>query len=370
MDTQRNCKQTRRDFVRTCTVGALATGLAGRPVAGAGIVKEYRRGGMYYRRLGRTDLWLSLLSFGSHTCPADKLRLADDKTALTEAGQRRRDRLIERALDLGVNLLDVYDNDSQWEPVARLIREKRNRVVVSLAHLQTPAAIDRACRLFGHIDLYRFSIKDVDDRVLQSWDILRRAKGAGKIRAIGIAAHIERSFPAVLEELDGLDFMMFPYNFIHARADYSQFLPEAARREVGLIAMKPLAAGSVVSLDSVVDPRTSPEQEVLGLYGSRGHRPIVPAAVAELTRALNRTPGESLCMAAMRFAYSQPFLSSVVTGMFDDRYLTENYEALTKHRALQVEQSAVLEAARRLTLLSGASWLPEQYRWLEDEWRA
>ncbi len=373
MKNQQHGLLNRRDFARACSAAALAgLGIASTAAAAKG-PEEFQRGGMYYRRLGRTDLWLSLLAFGSHTSPDDRVRLAERKTALTEDGQRRRDRMIARALDLGVNLLDVYNSDSQWEPVARLIREKRNKVVVSLAHVKSPAAIDRACRLYGHIDMYRFAIKDVDDSALQFWDILRRAKEAGKIRTIGIGAHIERSMPAALREFDGLDFMMFPYNFIHARADYSQFLPEAARRQVGLIAMKPLAAGSIVSLDLAANPKTAPQESVLGLFRSGanpGHKPIVPAAVAELTRALNRTPGESLCSAAMRFVYSQPFLSSVATGMYDDRYLTENYEALTKFRELQTEQKAVLEAARRLTHLAGASWLPKHYQWLEEDWRA
>jgi aryl-alcohol dehydrogenase-like predicted oxidoreductase len=54
---------------------------------------------------------------------------------------------------------------------------------------------------------------------------------------------------SAVRELEGIDYVMFPYNFIHARADYGQFLPEAARRGVGLIAIKPLAAGSIVKLD-------------------------------------------------------------------------------------------------------------------------
>ncbi len=246
-------------------------------------------------------------------------------------------------------------------------------MLISLAHVRTPAGIERACRLFGYIDMYRFAIKDVDGPALETWDFLRRAKEAGKIRAIGIGAHIERSFPVALREFEGIDFLMLPYNFIHARADYSAFLAEAARRQVGLIGMKPLAAGSIVNLDPMAKIASSPQETVVGLFqsGTRpGHRPIVPAAVAELTKALNRTPGESLCMAAMRFAYSRPFLASVLTGMFEDRCLTENYQALTNYRVMQSEQMAVLEAALRLKLLVGDSWLPERYRWLDKDWRA
>ena len=65
-------------------VGWLPGGLAVSPVfatagfaaAQAGLanglppVHEFRRGGMVYRQLGRSDLYVSLLSFGSHTDPA------------------------------------------------------------------------------------------------------------------------------------------------------------------------------------------------------------------------------------------------------------------------------------------------------------
>lgn len=165
----RDALVTRRDFLRRRGAGLLGTALGGTTLA-APAVAEYRRGGMTYRRLGQTDLHLSLLSFGSHTDPADRVRAGSDRTVLTQAGQARRNRMIERALDLGVNLLDVYDSEGQWEPAARLVKEKRDRVlislmagpfqrnptdeakakgVISLAHGNMPEEIDRACEACG-----------------------------------------------------------------------------------------------------------------------------------------------------------------------------------------------------------------------------
>lgn len=212
---------TRRDFLRQCSAGLLgAIGGGALPAAPAApAFREYRRGGMTYRRLGQTDLHLSLLSFGSHTDPAVRRPAGPGRTVLTEDGQARRDRLVARAFDLGVNLLDVYDSEGQWEPAARLVAPRRDRVLVSLAHECTPREIDRACRLFGHVDLYRFHTAEIDAPALETWDVLRRARDLGKIRAIGIATHVERTLVAALRELEGLDFLFFPYNFIHARGD-------------------------------------------------------------------------------------------------------------------------------------------------------
>lgn len=340
------------------TAGAQAGGLA-----------SYRRGGMEYRRLGQTGLWVSLLSFGAHTDPADRIPKGRTQSVLTEQGQARRDRIIARAFDYGVNLLDVYDEDGQWEPAARIVRGRRDKVLISLADETPTQGLDRARELFGHIDLYRFVASEINGPTLARWDKLRKLKEAGDIRAIGIATHIERTMTIALEELEGIDYLFIPYNFIHARADYSQFLPAAEAKGVGLIAMKPLASGSIMQLDPRARPGAKPEFDTLQLWQRRS-KPILPAAVAELTRSLDRLPDETLCMAAMRFNFSRPFLSAAITGMFEERLLEDNYAALTRYQEMLPQERAALDAAKRVAGLRGPGWLPARYRWLEEQWSA
>ena len=335
-------------------------------------VPELRRGGMIYRKLGRTDLYVSALSFGSHTDPAFK-RKAGSANVLTEEGQARRDRMISRALDLGVNMVDTYENEGQWEPVARLVKPRRASTLVSICR-QFPMFvgenIDRAARLFGHVDLYRIYIGDgagYDARQLADWDVLRKAKEAGKVRAIGIATHDERMMSAALRDLEGLDYIMLPYNFIHARADYAQFLPAAIARGIGLIAIKPLAAGSIVRLDPRAASASRPENEVVQLY-QRNFRALHPAVVAELTRSLARLPDESLCQAALRFVYSRPFLTCAMPGMFEEQTLEDNYAALTRQRELSHDEHRAFGAAATLARSTRRAWLPAHYRWLDARW--
>jgi predicted aldo/keto reductase-like oxidoreductase len=92
--------------------------------------------------------------------------------------------------------------------------------------------------------------------------------------------------------------------------------------------------------------------------------------VAELTKSLNRLPDETLCMAAMRFVYSRKFVSTAITGMFEDRCLEDNYRALTLYEDRQREEAAVLNRASQYASMLGGNWLPPHYRWLEQEWRA
>ena len=359
---------TRRDFLCKCSASLLAARMGmGRP-AGVAAAAEYQRGGMVYRRLGQTDLYPSLLAFGSHTDPVDRVPAGSAGTVLTAAGQARRDRIIAHAFDLGVNMLDVYADMGQWEPAARLVRDRRDKVLISLAHVISPKKIDEACWLFGHVDLYRFHTADIDGKTLQNWDVLRKAKEAGKIRAIGISSHFERTMIEALTELEGIDYLFFPYNFIQARADYSKFLPEAQRRGVGLIAMKPLASGSIMKLDPLARPGAKPEYDFLAWQASS--KPVLAAAVAELTKTLGRLPDETLCMAAMRFVYSRDFISTAIAGMFEERLLEDNYKALANYQQMGREEHAALEAARQVARLLNTTWLPAHYRWLEEQWGA
>lgn len=332
--------------------------------------REFERGGMVYRSLGKTGMDVSLLSFGSHTDPVDRVRAAPPrKNVLTEQGQARRDRIIAHALDMGVNLLDVYEEEGQWEPAARMIKGRRDKVLVSLATENRHLDPERAFKLFGHVDLYRIQAMELNAETLETWDRFRKAKEAGKIRAIGLASHNERFMIEALEELEGLDYLFFPYNFIHARGDYSHLLPLAIKKGIGLIAMKPLASGSIMQLDPRARPDAKPEFARLQLFGKHV-RPILPAAVAELTKTLDRMPDETLCMAAMRFVYQQRFLTTAITGIFQEQLLEDNYQALTRYREKRIEERAALDAAKRVAGLLDGRWLPPHYRWLEEQWGA
>src|SRR5438105_3286379 len=117
---------------------------------------------MCYRRLGRSDLYVSALSFGSHTNPAYK-KAGKGHSVQSEEGQAKRDRQLARAFDLGVNMVDTYESDGQWEPVAKLVQGRRDKVLVSLCR-QLPTFvgenIDKAAKLYGHVDLYRIYVGD------------------------------------------------------------------------------------------------------------------------------------------------------------------------------------------------------------------
>jgi hypothetical protein len=57
--------------------------------------------------------------------------------------------------------------------------------------------------------------------------------------------------------------------------------------------------------------------------------------------------------------------------MFEDQFLTDNHAALSRyHDQLTREEHTTFDAARKLTSVAGTGWLPENYQWLEEQWRA
>ena len=145
---------SRRELLQQGTRLALAAGVSGAcsfPTAAAEPILEYRRGGMLYRRLGATDLFLSALSFGSHINPSHRIG-AKHGSMLDEKGQARRDRHISKAIDYGVNMVDTYENAGQWKPMAQLVRARREKTLVSI------------CRQFPN-----FVGKNIDDAARPVW---------------------------------------------------------------------------------------------------------------------------------------------------------------------------------------------------------
>lgn len=364
-------------MIRFCSRRQFLSAAASAPsLAGHTPAKEYRRGGMLYRRLGKSDLYTSVIGFGSHINPAYRIIESEGSLRLNEAGQAQRNRQIDVALDRGVNLFDIYEDARQWRPMAQSLSGRRHRALVSLRLNELPGSlsewVDRGARLFGHIDLCRFVVtEDVDDKVLRDWEVLLRAKQAGKSRTIGIAGHNPDALLHSLQRLTGIDFILFPYNFIHARVSYSEFLPAALASGVGLIAIKPLAAGSIVRLDPARPrPSAKPEGEDLVLHTFRkGDTPLLAQAVERLTESLERSPDETLAQAALRFVLSKSFLSSAMTGIFLEEELIENCTAVERHARSEPLDTSILDAAREIAVRSKGKWLPESYRWLDQRWR-
>lgn len=219
----------RREFVRSAAIGAVAAGTA------CSKSETSPQHEMTYAVLGKTNLRVSRLSFGSHL----------NKANINDPAER--DRQIQHAIGKGINLFDIYDHSyNQFEPMSKSLRG-HDDVMISLYMSSTSVEemVDEVLALFKRdsIDLYRAMYEP------EKLDGLIRMREKGKVRAVGVAHHIEEEFCRCAKEYgDDLDYLMFPYNFVHNKAtpkqeqnSYAAFLRLAKKHDYGLIGMKPFA---------------------------------------------------------------------------------------------------------------------------------
>ncbi len=196
---------------------------------------------MEYCILGKTGLRVSRMGFGG--IPIQRIDAAGVKP------------LIHQLLDAGVNYIDTARGYTVSEGyLGQALEGIRDRFVLatkSMARTKDAMAADIETSLSnlrtGYIDLYQVHNPSLEQLTQVcapggALEALCEARRAGKIRHIGITAHAVEVFEKALE-LDWVETVMFPYNIVETQG--AELIHRAAERNIGFIAMKPIAGGAI-----------------------------------------------------------------------------------------------------------------------------
>jgi len=196
---------------------------------------------MEYRRLGRTGLSVSVLGVGCGYLSVLEY----------QAGAR----LLERAVELGINYFDGRYGDSNQKLSPTLARQRDKIVVVTKTHeTSAEGAMQRIDGDLGelksdYIDIFLLRVADRD--VLHqhlapggSFDGLLKARESGKIRFMGLSGHCD--LPTLVEGMESglVDVVLIPMNIVRREA-LDWFIPQAQRMDVGVAVMKPVSVGTI-----------------------------------------------------------------------------------------------------------------------------
>jgi len=239
---------------------------------------------MEYRRLGRSGLLVAPLALGTDNFV--------NPTPEAEAA-----RIIDRALDAGINLIDTSNNYSKGESeriIGRALRANGRRDEVILAtkfhyamgdgpndrgnsrrHL-IKACEDSLHRLqTDYLDLYQTHRPDFAIGLEETLRGLDDLVTAGKIRYIGSSTapawHVMEGL--MVSELKG--YVAFtaeqsPYNLLDRRIE-NELIPLCQRHNLGLLTWSPLAMGMLAGRYSTADAPPADSRAVLrgGIYAER-----------------------------------------------------------------------------------------------------
>jgi predicted aldo/keto reductase-like oxidoreductase len=273
------------------------------------------------RRLGKTDLEISVFGFGCIKFP----HISAEQAASA----------LDRAIDLGVNFIDTARNYGDSEAkIGPVLKRRREEVYIATKSSQRTAdgmmqQLETSLQNLrtDYLDLYQAHWV-CDDTVLDqvlapggALDALQKAKQQGKTRHYGITMHRHQKAMRRAIEADVFETIMLAYNPLDEEGVGPELIPLAAEHDMGIIIMKPLSGGALVS------PPDTPRVD--------GLDPVVAGT--------------------LRAIAGHPQIATVIPGMVSIDEVEQNYRAITTADAFD-------EAARR-TLFDAIASMKKELRY-------
>jgi aryl-alcohol dehydrogenase-like predicted oxidoreductase len=323
---------------------------------------------MEYRRLGKTDIEVSEISFGCWTMGGLNW-VNGEPNGWADVNEDEITAGIKAGLDAGINHFDnadVYGNGRAERMLRRCLDRlgvRSTDVVIATKvgwfpgtaeHAFEPAHVRHQCEqslvnLGRHyIDLYYFHHADFgpDDRYLDdAVEAMNSLVAQGKVRFKGQSAYSADDFERVVPKVQPHVLQTW------ANALSDEFIRSGSRLQklmgkhrLSLVAFSPLAQGRL--LDKF-DPSKPPQFE-LGDH-RRGSREFSARALAELKPKLEKLKArfgsstEDLAAMALNFVLAHPNVTCVIPGFRNERQARSNVSAAG--RKLSQEEVEFIRAA-------------------------
>ncbi|MFZ0903173.1 MAG: aldo/keto reductase [Mycobacterium sp.] len=278
---------------------------------------------MRYRTLGRTGIRVSPYALGAMMFGA--IGNPDHDESI---------RMIHRALDAGINVIDTapaYSAGESEEIVGKAIKGRRDDVILATkvhrvirdepiqggnSRLWITASVDKSLRRLqtDYIDLYQIHRPDPDTDIAETLSVLSDLVHSGKVRAIGSSTMpasdmVEAQWVAERRGLERFRSEQPTYSILN-RGIEAEVLPVAQRYGMGILAWSPLAQGLLTGRARKGQQQTDLRRAALFRHLSDESR---LDAVEELI-ALADGAGLPLRHMAVAFAIAHPAVSSAIIG--------------------------------------------------------
>ncbi len=361
----KNNDLTRRKFMRdgAITTAGLAVGLGAAGCQTTEVSKKAENTRSYnpdmeYRRLGKTNIWVSAVCLGGHWKRIDKMvpgvfatkAWLSAKLDMDGFVKNRRD-VVTRCMDVGINYIDACT----WQEVvtySRALKGRRDKMYLGFSWYQEEmrrknfrttkallGTLDKGMReaKLDYADVWRITMlsrsgqhttAEVDEMI----GALEKAKQQGKVRFTGLSSHdrphikwMIETYPAVVQVV------CTPYTAKSKVLPTDSVFDAVKKHDVGIFGIKPFAGNSLFKGDS---------------------SPNSPKAEED----------DRLARMAIRYILCNTALTAPIPGMINTHQVDNMAKAVKEHRKLDSAEARELEKAMDEAWVN----LPLHRQWLKD----
>ena len=273
-------------------------------------------------------------------------------------------RVIHRAQELGVNLIDtadIYGNGHSEAVIGRALVGRRDRWVIatkggrvkdpdrrgeykdySAGHIREACEASLGRLRTDYVDFYQLHGDPEDELVADTMAELARLKGEGKVRFYGVSSNKVEGVQR-LQSCGPVEIAQVGYNLLKRE---QAVLDYCAEQGIGTLIRLPLGQGAAFGRYAAGKP---PEFEFGDLRSTRDPEALVEEHAGGLNfsflwEGTGRTPAQ----AALRFVLDQPGVTAVIPGTRKMAHLEDNVGAADVAPLTAEEMKRVEEVAARL----------------------
>ena len=343
-------KLSRRTFIRNTSLaagGVIAGSLAGKGYAfDKNTDRAIRKTPSYnpdmeYRRLGKTNLWVSAVCLGGHWKRVNVME--------QDFAKNRRD-VVSRCIDVGINYIDACCR-SEVLAYSRALVGRRDKMYMALSYCGREVRNEEYRTTKKLMESFDSLLKEAKQDYTDLWRItcnepggrhsfntscelvaaLEKAKKQGKARFIGISSHDRQWHKMMIEYFPQIEVILFPYTARSKVAPEDSLFDAAKKHDIGIFGIKPFASNSLFKGSSAPDDPNAQEDD-------------------------------KLARLAIRYILCNDAITAPIPGLISPHQVDNMARAIKERGTLDTKETAELEQA------VDEMWakLPENYQWLKD----
>ncbi len=280
---------SRREFVRrsvlaTAAVAATMSLPPGRTVfAGESDQEAVRKTRSYnpdmeYRRLGKTNLWVSAICMGGHWKRIGKIiggtgeidpYVAPTDAALLSPFENNRREVLTHCMERGINLVDLA-GDSEAEVYSKALRGRREGMYLAYSHPSSELRVPENRTAKKLLELFDAGLKRCQLEYVDIWRLMALERGGqhseadveamitaldtarrqGKCRFTGLSTHDRRWAKMLIEKYpDVVQVLVFPYTAASKELPQDSVFEAIRKHDVGTLGIKPFSSNAIFKGD-------------------------------------------------------------------------------------------------------------------------